>query len=117
MGRGTDIKPETEAGLMVLRTYPALPQITKQELGRHGRNGANGTCIDIINYEDIKREFERFIHKDSPYKDRITQIMQEQKLHLEQNFAKHNEIQSTKWKWLEEGREENHSDRNELQER
>ncbi|HVT62057.1 MAG TPA: hypothetical protein VHD33_01025, partial [Legionellaceae bacterium] len=45
MGRGTDIRPyDLDLGLKVLRTYPATPEIVKQEQGRQGRNGAGGVC-------------------------------------------------------------------------
>ncbi|MGL5741403.1 MAG: hypothetical protein ACRCXC_02055 [Legionella sp.] len=115
MGRGTDIKPETEAGLMVLRTYPALPQIAKQELGRQGRNGAQGTCIDIINYDDIRKEFSKYSDKESDHHERLVAIMNDQALHLRKKFQKHDNIDSHKWKWLEEGRARDFSDRTSTQ--
>jgi hypothetical protein len=102
MGRGTDIKPETERGLMVLRTYPTLPQITKQESGRQGRNGAQGTCIEIIDYSEVLKEYGHFTQEANPHKLRLEAIMQEQKLHLQEKFQKHNDKESKKWKWLEE---------------
>ena len=37
LGRGTDIKPDGETGLYVLRTYPSKSRIVKQEEGRQGR--------------------------------------------------------------------------------
>ena len=109
MGRGTDIKPETKAGLMVLRTYPALPQITKQELGRQGRNGAQGTCIDILNFGEIEQKFKHYEH--SPHKEKLQRIMREQKARLELKFAKHHTLNSKKWEWLENGRQGDGSDR------
>ena len=59
MGRGTDIKPKPakdgqEHGLFVMRTYPASARVTKQELGRQGRNGKLGRCITLLDYSEIK---------------------------------------------------------------
>jgi hypothetical protein len=98
LGRGTDIQPETDRGLMVLRTYPTTPRVRKQELGRQGRNGAKGTCIDIIDYSDVKKQYETYLR--SPRKDRIAVIMAKQLEHLENKLEKHDRIRSTKWDWL-----------------
>lgn len=105
MGRGTDIKPETEAGLMVLRTYPTLPQIVKQETGRQGRNGAKGTSIDIINYSEVLKEHALYNKKDSPLQARFSEIMTEEEHHLAQKLQKHLNIGSEKWKWLADSAE------------
>ena len=99
MGRGTDIKPNTPEGLFVLRTYPTIPRVTKQELGRQGRNGKKGTCIDIINYEQINNDYTAF--SSGKNKDRLNYIMSMQARHLQTKFRKHNNIGSEKWKWLE----------------
>ena len=105
MGRGTDIKPETEEGLMVLRTYPTLPQIVKQETGRQGRNGAKGTSIDIINYSDVLKEHKKYTKKDSPQQIRLAEIMHEEEQHLAQKLQKHINIGSVKWEWLADSEE------------
>lgn len=60
MGRGTDIKPDSEYGLMVIRTYLAAKRITKQESGRQGRNGQQGVYQAILNDSQIKRDYENF---------------------------------------------------------
>lgn len=101
MGRGTDIKPENgSGGLMVVRTYPTTPRIAKQERGRQGRNGAPGTCVDIINYNKVKSEFKRFA--GSIHHDRLSAILKEQTTHLDAKLQKHRNSDSRKWQWLEQ---------------
>lgn len=85
LGRGTDIKPTCEKGLMVLRTYPAIPRITKQERGRQGRNGARGSCQDIIDYSVIKNAYSDYQTKFSA---RLNLIMDQQKQHLDEKLKK-----------------------------
>ena len=89
MGRGTNIIPETEAGLMVIRTYPAPPSVTKQERGRQGRNGACGTCVDVINYAEVTRHYREYL-RSSP--KRFQEILNEQTLHLNQKLAKYERL-------------------------
>ena len=89
MGRGTDIKPETEEGLMVLRTYSTIPTVTKQEHGRQGRNGARGTCLDIIDYSAVKLTYEHYLRT---HPERINAIFSEQSYHLEQKLAKNKRL-------------------------
>jgi|GEM_PF-3108443 preprotein translocase subunit SecA len=60
MGRGTDIKPKTDKGLKVIRTYLAAKRITKQERGRQGRNGQVGTHQDILNWSLIEKEYQKY---------------------------------------------------------
>ncbi|WED44125.1 hypothetical protein [Legionella cardiaca] len=96
MGRGTDIKPESKEGLTVLRTYPAAPNVAKQERGRQGRNGALGTVRDIINFKEMQKQAESF-SKSERYKERFVRIQQEQRKHLEDKLQKHKERGSTKW--------------------
>jgi hypothetical protein len=79
MGRGTDIKPNSEQGLFVIRTYPAIPRVTKQELGRQGRNGAAGQALDIIDYESVLQQYQKF--ERSPYQTRLEAIFKEQDTH------------------------------------
>ena len=106
MGRGTDIKPETKAGLMVIRTYPSSPHVEKQERGRQGRNGAEGSCQDIINYTDVHKQYEA-IMKDSKktgLAKRLAEIFSEQQQHLEEKLLKHQADDSNKSDWLIENK-------------
>lgn len=60
IGRGTDIKPNTDKGLKVIRTYLAAKRITKQERGRQGRNGQAGIIQEILNWSLIEKAYQRF---------------------------------------------------------
>jgi len=51
-GRGTDIKPENPAGLLVITTHLLSERPIKQVQGRAGRQGAVGETVEIINRED-----------------------------------------------------------------
>jgi hypothetical protein len=86
MGRGTDIVPQSDAGLMVIRTFPTIPRVAKQEYGRQGRNGRPGTCIDIINYAEVEKEYQTYL---SSHSKRLNEILEEQLLHLEQKLEKY----------------------------
>lgn len=104
LGRGTDIKPDSEAGLLVLRTYPSKPRIIKQEIGRQGRNGANGACQDILDYSAIKTQYDRYGRSD--FASLLLQVRAEQSEKLEKKLAKHRKNASKKFDWLdEEGKE------------
>lgn len=99
MGRGTDIKPETDLGLMVIRTYPTIPQIIKQEMGRQGRNGMAGIGINIYNYEAILASFTAF-QESSEFGARINHIYEQEKVHLLLKLQKHEHTGSEKYSWL-----------------
>lgn len=103
MGRGTDIKPKTDEGLMVLRTYPTIPRVTKQELGRQARNGAKGTVIDIINYNQVEREFQYYL--TSAHKDRLLFILTHQEELLKAKLEKYSDTPTGKWQWLQNNTE------------
>lgn len=97
LGRGTDIKPETELGLMVLRTYTTIPRVAKQERGRQGRNGAAGLCQDIIDFSKVEAQYKRY---EIAYPDRLSIIMREQQQHLQEKFKKDQKSGLKKWDWL-----------------
>lgn len=85
LGRGSDIKPyDTHEGLKVLRTYPATPDVVKQEEGRQGRHGAGGTCQDIINYNAVLVDLYSF-ETNSDFKERLGV----EKEHLTNKLNKH----------------------------
>ena len=93
MGRGTDIKPfDLELGLKVIRTYPATPEIVKQEQGRQGRNGAGGACQDIVNYGAIERELATHIGDE-----RFTHLLEIERAHLDVKLAKHTNQDKEIW--------------------
>ncbi|MFC3909870.1 hypothetical protein ACFORL_12390 [Legionella dresdenensis] len=98
MGRGTDIKPEVPEGLAVVRAYASTPRIVKQEGGRGGRNGAFGTCQEIINYAEVEREYNKF---DKTANKRLAEILSEQTQHLDNKIKKHKKNGSDKFKWLD----------------
>lgn len=84
MGRGTDIQPKTYKGLLVIRTYPNIARIVKQEFGRQGRNGSFGTCIEILNYASIELEFNDYA---KTYPTEIKQMLaQEEKSYNKKCF-------------------------------
>ena len=86
LGRGSDIKPDDkEVGLRVIRTYPADPEVVKQEQGRQGRHGAKGVCQDILNYTKIKSELNAYQEK---YPDEFAKIHAEQVEHLTKKLTK-----------------------------
>jgi hypothetical protein len=60
MGRGTDIKPKTDDGLFVIRSYPADTRVAKQEWGRQGRNGNKGKIVDVYDYSVIETLANKF---------------------------------------------------------
>lgn len=99
LGRGSDIVPyERKSGLKVLRTYPATPEVVKQEEGRQGRHGAGGTCQDIINYNAVAVQLHIF-EEDVNFKERFKY----ETLHLEEKIQKHNRLENdgnkSKPKW------------------
>lgn len=51
-GRGTDIKPDSSVGLLVITTHLLSERPIKQVQGRAGRQGAVGETVEIINRED-----------------------------------------------------------------
>ncbi|KTD13224.1 hypothetical protein [Legionella jamestowniensis] len=99
LGRGTDIKPQSPKGLGVIRSYPADPDVEKQERGRQGRNGAQGFCVDVINFRAIQKEFATYMK--SAHAPRLNAIYEEQALHLSHKLQKHKHNLSQKWAWLE----------------
>lgn len=98
MARGTDIKPETEEGLFVIRAYPDMPRFAKQSGGRQGRNGAKGGVIDIIDFALIRKEYLAF--NISTHASRLAELMQRERQHLDSKCAKHQRLGSHKWDWL-----------------
>ncbi|GJM07096.1 MAG: hypothetical protein DHS20C10_08300 [marine bacterium B5-7] len=59
LGRGSDIKPDHEDGLSVVRTYIAgNDRIRDQEFGRQGRNGAKGKYGEIVDINRLMKIFE-----------------------------------------------------------
>ena len=100
MGRGTDIKPDDLAlGLKVIRTYPAAPEVEKQEKGRQGRNAAGGVCEDIINYEPIKLEVEKYLLESDV---RFAALLEYETGHLDEKLAKHQGDNNLKWRMIRE---------------
>ncbi|WP_367608266.1 hypothetical protein [Legionella sp. W05-934-2] len=99
MARGTDIKPETEAGLLVIRANANIPRFAKQSGGRQGRNGAKGVLIDIIDFAKIKQSFQHF-EQSNDYALRLKQLMEREALHLKKKIEKHQKRGSHKWDWL-----------------
>lgn len=93
MGRGTDIKvADKNIGLFVIRTYPISPRVEKQEIGRQGRNGASGKCLNILNYSAILFEYQQYEQEDSPYYDRLRNIYEFEEQHLNKKLAKHQKL-------------------------
>lgn len=82
MGRGTDIKPKTDEGLMVIRTYPDIIRKVKQELGRQGRNGKKGTAVDLFDYSQINKDYEKYL-KSEAYSTRLKQLTGKHKTNLQ----------------------------------
>lgn len=99
MARGTDIKPQVDQGLLVIRSNPSMPRTAKQSGGRQGRNGGKGTLIDIFNFELIRKEYENFAHS-TVYAGRLHQLMERERDHLYTKFTKYNKKHSKKWHWL-----------------
>gem|GEM_PF-5762657 len=95
MGRGTDIKPKGNHGLMVMRTYPADPRVVKQEAGRQGRNGNPGTIVDVYNYEPINKLANSLVQDNqidsssNTTDQKVWQtIYKQEKEHLEEKLSK-----------------------------
>lgn len=99
MGRGTDIKPNSSKGLMVLRTYPTYTRVTKQEYGRQGRNGAAGSCQDILNFKTVEKRFDKLSKSHSL---RLEEIYQQQSSHLDKKLKKHANTYPNKFEYLNE---------------
>lgn len=98
MGRGTDIRPfDLELGLKVIRTYPATPEIVKQEQGRQGRNGAGGVCQDIINYGALERELATYQGDE-----RFTNLLEIERAHLDIKLAKHTSDDKEIWRVIKQ---------------
>ena len=98
MGRGTDIKLACKDGLKVVRTYPALSETEKQERGRQGRNGARGTCQDVIDYSEIERMYYRF--NNGLHSQRLQEIYKHQTDVLHRKLEKGKDLKLFKWRWL-----------------
>lgn len=97
LGRGTDIKPESRHGLMVLRTYiPKTLSIEKQEHGRQGRNGAPGTCGDFFDYGTIQRQYILYKKLDN---SKLDTIFKQEEHHLNKKLTKYKDAKSVKWDW------------------
>lgn len=99
MGRGTDIKPKSDRGLYILRTYLASTRVTKQEIGRQGRNGACGVSETII---DLAALHQDYAHYESipERKLQLDKILNYEITHLEAKIAKHLKKKSHKLDWL-----------------
>ncbi len=88
MGRGSDFKPEDrKRGLSVIRTYPAPPEVVKQEYGRQGRYGAGGRCQDIFNYAPILAH-----HQEELSDQEFQKLWQYETEHLTEKLAKPNQL-------------------------
>lgn len=99
MGRGTDIKPQSVLGLYLLRTYLASARVTKQEIGRTGRNGACGVCESCINLEELLHEYA--LYDSHPKgKEQLKRLMAYEATHLDLKIAKHQKKGSSKLDWL-----------------
>jgi len=96
MGRGTDIKPEGQEGLFVLRTYLASARVTKQELGRQGRNGRPGVCQTIINVEDLNAEYLAYGKLDGG-QEVLNRLLNYEADHLDAKIEKHKKKGSSKF--------------------
>lgn len=97
MGRGTNIKPKGIGGLMVLRTYPTIPKIAKQEYGRQGRNGELGRYGDVIDFSKVLQEYDLMLTNN---KEKIEHMMFMQQKHLLAKLEKHEQAGSKKWSFL-----------------
>jgi hypothetical protein len=88
MGRGTDIKPVSELGLLVLNTNITKPRTRKQRDGRQGRNGHPGEVKEIINFTQICYEFHR-IRQNEALSSRLDAIIEREREHLRAKLEKH----------------------------
>ncbi len=79
MGRGTDIKPVSTKGLLLVRTYLAERRTVKQEYGRQGRNGMAGSYIDILDRSDIEEKYQQ-LKKHYPGEVKQCRAYHQQKL-------------------------------------
>ena len=99
MGRGTDIKPESQEGLFVLRTYLASARVTKQELGRQGRNGKRGVCQTIINIDALNKEYDVFQQMEGG-QELLDKLLEYETKHLDAKIIKHQKKGSDKFEVL-----------------
>jgi len=99
MGRGTDIRPESEKGLVVLRTYAEIPRIEKQERGRQGRNGKPGICRDLIDYASVV-QYIKSIFSDGAMKATFMQLFEKERLHLLEKLEKNKDKSDYKLRFL-----------------
>ena len=73
-------------------------------MGRQGRNGKKGMVVDIYNYDNIKREYEQFENSTS-YSELLQIIYDEEQYILNQKLQKHKTLESRKWEWLEQDKD------------
>ena len=98
LGRGSDIRPANpDLGLGVIRTYPAIPEVVKQEQGRQGRQGQVGVCQDILNYAAIKKDLDKY--KDD---EQFNKFLERETLHLEAKLAKPRQQDKKIWTEIRE---------------
>lgn len=94
LGRGSDIQPyDRELGLKVLRTYPDVPEVEKQDKGRQGRNAAGGVCQDIINYGAVLQDLSKYQSDE-----RYAAMLDSERQHLEEKLAKHTNQDKEIWR-------------------
>lgn len=101
LSRGTDIKPEGKKDLLVLRTYPADSDTEKQENGRSGRQGAQGQCQDIINYQDIQNQITA-LSKDQ--KELFNKFLESETEKLNKKLKNKETVENKtkKWHWFKD---------------
>lgn len=102
LGRGTDIPVKKKVvieGLHVLRTYPDVPEVVKQERGRQGRYGSKGSCQEIIDYTAVEKAYEAY-QKSPGLSRRIQEIIETEKYHLKAKLQKQKNKDALKWQWL-----------------
>ncbi|MDB2592345.1 hypothetical protein N9Y17_01375 [Gammaproteobacteria bacterium] len=96
MGRGTDIKPEVDQGLLVIRTHVADSRTRKQEMGRTARNGGQGQILEILAYDAIQKDVNHFKGQEQnqeqgasdPWKELYKKIYQDETDHLNEKIER-----------------------------
>lgn len=58
LGRGTDINPQHEQGLLVIQAYPDSERTTRQITGRAARNGKVGRYVAIYDVDGLPYHYE-----------------------------------------------------------
>lgn len=87
MGRGTNILPETIAGLFLICAYAASPRHKKQSFGRPARYGHQGEAVQVINYASILAGREWLVSQLN-YSARYNALYQEQLIRFKSKLVK-----------------------------